>query len=68
MDVGLAWQTSDSSVAGRRGVVGCTAWNPSTFGRSMSGWPNTSRRGTTDWTGWTTTSKNYNNKESRSDT
>src|SRR5215475_7724111 len=53
----------DSSGAGRRGVVGCTAWNQRAFGRCRSGWPSTSRRGMTDWTGWRTTSKSYN-KES----
>jgi hypothetical protein len=32
--------------AGRRGVAGCAAWNPTASGRSMSGWPGTRRRGT----------------------
>jgi Helix-turn-helix domain len=50
------------------GVAGCTAWNPRASGRCTTGWPGTSRHGTTDWTGWMTTSKSYNNKESGSDT
>src|ERR671931_1204623 len=58
---------SGSSGAGRRVVVGCTAWSPLAFGRFMTGWRNTSRRGMTDWIGWTTTSKSYNKKEIRSD-
>ena len=50
------------------GAAGCTAWNPSAFGRCTTGWPSTSGRSTTDWIGWTTTSKSCNDKESRSDT
>src|SRR5262249_38058582 len=50
---------SGSSRAGRRDVVGCTAWSPRAFARFMTGWPNTNGRGTTGWIGWTTTSKNY---------
>ncbi len=34
----------DSSSAGRRGVTGCTAWNPRAFGRCTTGWPSTSGR------------------------
>ena len=56
------------SGAGLRGVAGSTAWNPHTFGRCTSGWPSTSGRGMTDWTGSTTTSTSYNDKESCSDT
>ena len=41
---------------------------PAHLGRCTSGWPNTSRRGMPGWTGWTTTSKSYNNKESNSET
>jgi hypothetical protein len=56
---------SGSSGAGRRGVAGCIVWNPRAFGHCGSGWPSTSRPGTT---GWMTTSKSYNYKESGSDT
>ena len=58
----------DSSGAERRGVVGCTAWNPRASGRCSSGWPSTSRRGMTGWIGSMPTSRSYNNKESGSDT
>jgi predicted ArsR family transcriptional regulator len=47
------------------GLVSCR--NPRAFGRCTSGWPSTSRRGTSDLIGWTTTSRSYNNKESNSD-
>ena len=50
---------------GRRGR---TAWSPPAFSRCKSGWPSTNGRGTTGSTGWTTTSRSYNDKETNSDT
>src|SRR5262249_1898944 len=50
---------SGSSAAGRKGVVGSTAWSPRIFDRCTSGWPSTSRRRVSGWIGWTTTSENY---------
>ena len=56
-----------SSSAGRRAVGVCTTWNLPAFGRCRSGWPSTNGRGTTASTGWTTTSRSYNDKETSSD-
>src|SRR4029079_16299166 len=50
---------SGSSAAGLRGVAGCTRSSSATSCRFATGWPNTSRPGTSGSIGWTTTSRSY---------
>jgi uncharacterized protein YndB with AHSA1/START domain len=49
------------------GAVGSTASNPRASGHSRNGSRSTSGPGTTGWIGWRTTSRSFDEKESRDD-